>query len=945
MKIFLLSIFTMLLSACVYAQETNNYFNSPYIDHYSNVVPVTPNAASFTTYGNIPVNYATGVPNISIPLYTVQVDGVQVPISISYHASGVKVDELASVVGLKWTLNTGGGIFRSVNGGMADEQGWLLPEMSYLEDSWYATRNLYRKSAQYDLKRLRDHDPDRFNYTFPGGSGNFIFKPKTGLSNVSIIKEIEDNIRITPEIKTTVPYDLTGFSTRDAQGNEFRFATKENNDNTSVTTGTMGGGSVSSNTSKSETTAWMLDAITTKNNKTINFRYTPYKSIYEIKQISQRITHYKIVPQIAIYGPECGSVATNDNNDKQSTSVLYKPTNQLIEFINTDAVEVRFIYSEDTTLSDWKKQLDKIVIKDKITNKQKEFHFVYGKFNGDPRLKLKEVYEVGFGGKRKPSYVFSYNEKSLPTKGSFAKDHWGYYNGIANKSLIPYTSEAADSDWRTSKLHQNHRDNLADKAVYTDFAKAGVLTKIQYPTGGSSEFVFESNETSDATPIKQGGLRIQEKRDLDENGKEYNKVLYEYSGFFGSGFHEYLTYKPLDKMFVFSSEMCIVDPMLYRPGYYYEKVAVKQIQNEGDFIKSEYHFSDNSTISSISSSALETNLFKGNAIIKKIKYDYANMITNTTRWNQLGELDHCWGEWGGAHLGYGEPTNTFFQTKRRFLSKEVTTNFEASSNGTALKPSTTIKQYTYNDDLLIVKEKTENRLNKEFYTVADAIKFGTEDDYDANGTYYSIATTYPKDYPGNTQLQALVAKNILTLPISKVVTNKEKQIQGEFFTYDSNGNIKETYRYNKGAGSNTASEDYIPSTYDLQVTYTNIGGKPIQVQQKDGIPISYIWDVTNTYVLAKVENATYAQITPLISGTLAVSQAENTLRTSLNAIRTGLPNAIVTTYTYDPMVGVTSMTDPRGKTIYYTYDGFGRLLLVKDNEQNVLKENKYYYKN
>jgi len=41
-----------------------------------------------------------------------------------------------------------------------------------------------------------------------------------------------------------------------------------------------------------------------------------------------------------------------------------------------------------------------------------------------------------------------------------------------------------------------------------------------------------------------------------------------------------------------------------------------------------------------------------------------------------------------------------------------------------------------------------------------------------------------------------------------------------------------------------------------------------------------------------------------------------TLRSQLNNLR-GIPNALVTTYTYKPLVGMTSQTDPQGKTIYY----------------------------
>ena len=49
--------------------------------------------------------------------------------------------------------------------------------------------------------------------------------------------------------------------------------------------------------------------------------------------------------------------------------------------------------------------------------------------------------------------------------------------------------------------------------------------------------------------------------------------------------------------------------------------------------------------------------------------------------------------------------------------------------------------------------------------------------------------------------------------------------------------------------------------------------------------------------------------------------------------------------TYNPLVGITSITDPRGETLYYTYDAFNRLEHVKDAEGNILNKNEYNYKN
>jgi YD repeat-containing protein len=53
---------------------------------------------------------------------------------------------------------------------------------------------------------------------------------------------------------------------------------------------------------------------------------------------------------------------------------------------------------------------------------------------------------------------------------------------------------------------------------------------------------------------------------------------------------------------------------------------------------------------------------------------------------------------------------------------------------------------------------------------------------------------------------------------------------------------------------------------------------------------------------------------------------------------------MVTSYTYEPLVGITSMTDPRGYKTTYKYDEFNRLQYVKDAEGNILSENEYKYR-
>ncbi|MGD1842012.1 MAG: hypothetical protein ACFB0B_14120, partial [Thermonemataceae bacterium] len=55
--------------------------------------------------------------------------------------------------------------------------------------------------------------------------------------------------------------------------------------------------------------------------------------------------------------------------------------------------------------------------------------------------------------------------------------------------------------------------------------------------------------------------------------------------------------------------------------------------------------------------------------------------------------------------------------------------------------------------------------------------------------------------------------------------------------------------------------------------------------------------------------------------------------------------AEMTTYTYDPLIGVKSVTDPSHRTVHYLYDGLGRLIGTQDDNRHFTKTYNYLYKN
>jgi YD repeat-containing protein len=63
----------------------------------------------------------------------------------------------------------------------------------------------------------------------------------------------------------------------------------------------------------------------------------------------------------------------------------------------------------------------------------------------------------------------------------------------------------------------------------------------------------------------------------------------------------------------------------------------------------------------------------------------------------------------------------------------------------------------------------------------------------------------------------------------------------------------------------------------------------------------------------------------------------------IDDVRVFPADAMMTTYTYSPLLGRTSETSPSGRTITFEYDDLGRLVRVRDQDGNILKQLDYQY--
>ncbi|MDR2275814.1 MAG: hypothetical protein LBF27_33205 [Sphingobacterium sp.] len=147
-----------------------------------------------------------------------------------------------------------------------------------------------------------------------------------------------------------------------------------------------------------------------------------------------------------------------------------------------------------------------------------------------------------------------------------------------------------------------------------------------------------------------------------------------------------------------------------------------------------------------------------------------------------------------------------------------------------------------------------------------------------------------------------------------------------------------------------------PAAAQTEVTYDKYDdkGNIIQYTTKDGVPVSIVWGYNKTLPIIKIEGIAYSQLENMISTYIADSDAdaldpskESLLLIGYQRLRkdVSLTGKLITTYSYDPLIGVTSITPPSGILEKYIYDSTNRLQKVEDVNGKIIKEYQYHFKN
>lgn len=364
-----------------------------------------------------------------------------------------------------------------------------------------------------------------------------------------------------------------------------------------------------------------------------------------------------------------------------------------------------------------------------------------------------------------------------------------------------------------------------------------------------------------------------------------------------------------------------------------------------------------------------SNFWQGNHLSKKIEYKRANSF-----YSKVKQTDYLYSSYivdeiydlsifkHKMFVGYGISNGQYNVKTATIELERIKDNpseyfgYKTQKYTIGVENLTGIKEKIYFDNDSIVKTTTN------IYDVNRPTFLKERRTVNSKGKNISEKYLYPFDINTGVYNDMTIA-NVISPVVEKVSLNDTNVTGSTLLTYkksDTNfvpdqnfiSELLNPIPYSGFSAFNGTTKDSHYSSYP-EITYDSfdVDGNPTQVTSKGDIKICFIWGYDKKYLVAKIENMIYTNIPPSLITAIETASlptgSESNLLTALQNLRNhnNLSGAIVTTYTYKPLIGMTSMTDSKGDVTYYQYDSYGRLEQIKDKENNILSKNEYHYKN
>lgn len=911
-----------------------------------------PSVSSLAAYNSVPMSNATGIPAISIPMMelTSRSKDVSLGLSLSYNA--LNIIGAASDVGTGWSLFGGGVISRSIN---------------EFIDEIYDNEGVkkYRKN-QFD---------DIYYYNAPGISGKFKFVRDINANTFELVNlsSNKDKIEYT-RTSNTATLILNSFTITDAKGNKYFFNdySKSNLDSHPYSDG-----------NNEYFSAFFLTQIVAPSNvvlATFNYqKYTKYKYLYP-HNIAYEYSKLKTITSPGLGKIEFDYLFADDwamNDPYQTERVVLKDQDNHIIY------QYRFEYSYDLL---GRRELNKVKKIDKNNVVFETTGFEYRSINYNP------PYLGGFIGAVCSTYEYF---KTNPTESL------PFLRRIINPSggVVEYNFEFG---WRYK--NRQAPDYLSKILNGTEFIDSEVQyivpfgdqiiadTKLgqEYPltvtgTGRKKIFITLSESNIDPAPpipnpwedptpmryldlqITKNGINMQKSYCGEKsNVKEYNLdpgvytiKVFGTNGTEGIGTLTFNTIGHIPQPFTnttFAGDLRIGNIKYYNSNKF-DEAPLKTTRF--DYTS----FTDNTASSGYTFfNELDPNggnyaLYRNVKVIDdnngytkyyyKTPDDYPQVAYPTG-----GVSDKFWAYHGFTSGGlldkkevYDSQNNLLTTEQSDYVFEDISDaknyqlfyifdNSDKIYSKPALLKKLTNTSTSYFNNGRTVQQKTETDFSPFNFEPVITRKY-------IDGSVEEKKVTYPETgYPNLTAAHILNTQVVVEEKIDgKLISRTETQFANPASVYPTgilSSNIE-----------NTAVKNATIDLYDEN-------GNVLQLTSVDGKKMTTVYGYYKTLPIATIEGATYAQIAGLIQNIMNASDAdaadpskETLLLAALDAFRNNdqMKEFQITTYTYDPLIGSTTVTSPNGMREIYKYDVKNRLEKVVDKDGMILKEYKYNYKN
>ncbi len=916
--------------------NTTNNSNLPQI------TPLSPEASGLGRYGEHGVSLYNGIADISIPLFEIKTKNFTVPIVLRYCASGIKVTDVASWVGLGWNLDVGGQITRKVMGS-PDENNFCSKPIKDANQISYGNVNdrIYIHNIIYESL---DSEPDIYSYSFLGKSGRFLANnanPDQAIMIPFAPYKIDNQLlRGGPQ----KPINII-----DEKGNLFEFKDRE----MSYTDG-----------NGLHATAWKLSRIISQD-KTDSVVYS---------YLANRGSTYDVTDYVKIETNYLGLSAISNHDNYmglQTTGCLP----QEIQFA-TGKIKFRIISGREDNNPNFQvgenylQQME--IYSTNSINPERIIQFQYGYFeySSHKRLRLNAIKVQDSNSNLVEEYKFEYNtHQNLPHYFSRSKDLWGYYNGQSNSTLVPGTEVYLFS--YTGGYYKTIGG--ADRSSNSDCMQAWVLNKITYPTKGYTTFEYEANRYDNKYA---GGLRIKKMASYFENGQPPLIKSYKYGeNESGNGTlnvdlsQHYFTYDYLTSTL---SDPCLV----YKNRIYYSNSSLDIVPYEGSPVgystvteyagdgtdingKTVYTFTQRRdyTIDISGMSKKHTMSFSSlrGLLSSKVSYKYNSSNRN---FEEIHRIENEYQYFPEKHYELnalyvklnwdypGDPKNSYdpplasdpklpWGEDRGMENFFYYLNYPITAYDNLLKK--TVEESTFEDNKKVKKET--------IYDYNSNCQLIKETTIGSDNKQIIVKSKFPNDFAGIAVTDTMISRNMLGVKIeqqSNVGNSEVLKEKSNYILFNGNGavvlsNLQKTYK-----GIETITE----YTCDLYDPKANIR----QTTDKSGLTSVYLWGYNYQYLIAEIKGKSYSDIETVL-GSAAINALASNNNPNVESLSSQLRNAfqsepaLVTCYAYKPLVGISLVIDPRGVKTFYEYDDLGRLIWIKDHNGNIIETYDYHYQN